>query len=96
MKKNPVVGYAVNSTLKLKIFLKVLESFFPHKTPSFLFNKIIFLQVVCALKAALSPFSNNLIWDFFHDLFKKTYFVANTHFSSKYALSVFCDIALFF
>ena len=59
--QNPVLGYKVNLTLRLKIFWNVLESFFPHKTPSFLFNKVTLQHMVCALKEELPPFLNNLI-----------------------------------
>ena len=65
--------------LKLQFVLKVLESFFSYKTPSFPFKRIIFLYMVCALKEELPPFSNNSIYAFFFDLIRKTYFVANTH-----------------
>lgn len=63
--------------------------FFAHKNSFLVDYKVIFALRNSALKEELHPFSIHLIlFNFFH-LFAKTYFVANTHFRSKYPLSVF-------
>ena len=52
--------------------------------------------MVCASKEELPPFSNNSVCDYFFDLFRKTYLVANTHSGSKYPLSPFGDKVLIY
>ena len=47
--------------LKVEDFFEGTGIFFPHKCPSFLYNKIIFPHMACALKEELLPFSNNSI-----------------------------------
>ena len=65
--------------------------FFPHKNSFLVVYHVIFARRVCALKAELPLFPiHSILLTFFH-LFAKTYFVANTHFRSKYPLSVFGD-----
>ena len=65
--------------------------FFLHKSHILVVYKAIFAQRVCALKEELRPVSIHSIYLAFFHLFVKTYFVANTHFRSKYPLSVFGD-----
>ena len=65
--------------------------FFLHKSYFLVVFKAIFAHRVCALKQELRPFSINSIYLTFLHLFAKTYFVANTHFRSKYPLSVFVN-----
>ena len=74
--QNPVIGYEVNSTLKLKIFFEDTGTFFPHKIHSFLLHKIFFSTYGLRFerrKEELPPFSYNSILDFFHSLFRKPY-----------------------
>ena len=65
--------------------------FFLHKSHILVVYKAIFAHRVCALKEELRPVSIHSIYLTFFHLFVKTYFVANTHFRSKYPLSVFGD-----
>ena len=87
--KYRVLRYEVNSTLKFKIFLDGSEMFFLHKSYILVVYKAIFAHRVCALKEELRPVSIYSIYLTLFHLFVKTYFVANTHFRSKYPLSVF-------
>ena len=77
--------------LKVQNFLEGSEMFFPHKSYILVVYKPIFAHRVCALKGELRLVSIHSIYFTFFHLFAKTYFEANTHFRSKYPLSVFVD-----